>query len=101
MGLEPIIDKLRAVANQNPPLGYKVNFDLGDDGAVSWDGTGTTAIIENGLSGDADTTLRLSLENARKLIGGDLDPNVAFMMGKLKVEGSMGVALKVAALLED
>ena len=92
MDLDPIVDKLRAVANQNPPLGYKVNFDLGDDGAVSW---------ENGLSGDADTTLRLTLENARKLIGGDLDPNVAFMMGKLKVEGSMGVALKVAALLED
>jgi len=32
---------------------------------------------------------------------GRQDPNVAFMMGKLKVQGSMGLALKLNGFLED
>ena len=30
---------------------------------------------------------------------GELDPTTAFMMGKLKVTGDMGVAMKLAAVL--
>ncbi|MFQ5959400.1 MAG: SCP2 sterol-binding domain-containing protein [Alphaproteobacteria bacterium] len=35
------------------------------------------------------------------MIAGALSPTLAYMTGKLKVAGSMGVAMKVAALLED
>ena len=36
-----------------------------------------------------------------KLLDGDLDPTMAYMTGKLKVEGRMGVALKINAMLSD
>jgi len=36
-----------------------------------------------------------------KLITGELSPMVAFTMGKVKVLGSKGVALKLSGLLES
>ena len=36
-----------------------------------------------------------------KLIAGRLSPMLAFTLGKLKVEGSKGVAMKLASLLDE
>ena len=36
-----------------------------------------------------------------KLMDGALNPMMAYTLGKLKIEGSMGIAMKVAALLEE
>jgi putative sterol carrier protein len=77
-----------------------VTFDLGSDGVVYWDGTQVPPAISN-EAGEADTTLTLSLEDLQKLIEGNLNPTLAYMTGKLKVAGSMGVALKISQLLED
>src|SRR3546814_8126623 len=90
----------------NPPLGYRVKFDLGEDGVLLWDGTVTPPEI--GLlvgSGDgdpeADTVLRLTLDDLGRLLSGTLDPTLAYMTGKLKIQGSTGVAMKLAAMLGD
>jgi putative sterol carrier protein len=100
MSLETLTERLRQAAAENPPLGYKVKFDLGEAGIILWDGTVTPAVIGN-EEGAADTTLRLSEAAAEDLVAGTLDPTMAYMTGKLKVEGSMGVALKLANLLGD
>lgn len=100
MSLESATAALRAKAGLAPKLGYRVKFDLGDDGVIVWDGTEAPPVIGNG-SGEADTTLTLSLDDLQKLIDGNLNPTLAYMTGKLKVEGSMGVALKISQLLED
>ena len=105
MSLESLAEQLKAQAALNPPLGYRVVFDLGAEGAIVWDGTATPAAIEP-LHGDADaaeveTTLRLGVEDFGKLLAGDLDPTLAYMTGKLKINGSMGVAMKLAAMLGD
>ena len=102
MSLESLAEKLKSQAAMNPPLGYRVEFDLGDDGALLWDGTVTPAEIgpaETG--GEADTVLTLSLENFDQLLSGTLDPTLAYMTGKLKISGSTGVAMKLAAMLGD
>ena len=41
------------------------------------------------------------MDNAAKLLDGTLNPMLAYSMGKLKIDGSMGLAMKVAALLDD
>ena len=81
-------------------LGYKVAFDLGDDGAIAIDATGSAPVLVD-ASDDADCTIRISAENLAKLIDGELNAMMAYTLGKLKIDGSMGVAMKVAALLEE
>ena len=106
MSLESLAEQLKSQAAMNAPLGYRVLFDLGDEGAILWDGTETPAEIStlaeaDGDAAQADTTLRFGLEDFGKLLQGELDPTLAYMTGKLKIEGSMGVAMKLAAMLGD
>jgi len=103
MSLDTLTEQLKSQAAMNPPLGYRVKFDLGDDGLLLWDGTVTPAEIAAVPEGDpeADTVLRLSIDDFGKLLSGTLDPTLAYMTGKLKITGSTGVAMKLAAMLGD
>jgi putative sterol carrier protein len=98
MTLAEITAGLAARAAQNTDFGHSVKFDFGDDGLILLDGTKTPPTVSN-ADGEAECTITMSLENFVALSSGDLDPATAFMMGKLKVEGSMGVALKLQSLL--
>jgi len=98
MSLETVTEGLRERVERAPSLGYKIKFVVGDDQVVHWDGTGATPVIGN-TDADADTTITISLDNLEKLLAGDLDPTFAYASGKIKVEGSVGVALKMANML--
>jgi putative sterol carrier protein len=81
-------------------LNARVTFDFGGDRCLVIDAKSTSPAISHEAA-DADCTIRLTLDNLGKLMAGALSPTLAYTMGKLKIEGSMGVALKVAALLEE
>jgi putative sterol carrier protein len=100
MTFENITRKLESNLATFTGLGYKVAFDLGDDGAIAIDGTGSLPILSDDPE-DADCTIRISADDMAKLMDGALNPMMAYTLGKLKIEGSMGVAMKVAALLEE
>jgi putative sterol carrier protein len=100
MSLASLTDTVRAKATANPSLGYRIQFDLGDDGIIFWDGTQEPAAIGN-ESGEADTTIRLSADDLEDLLAGNLNPTMAYMTGRLKVEGSLGVAMKISQYMED
>ncbi len=61
---------------------------------------GEVRITPNPDTDEAETTLVLSSENLVKLVNGNLNPMVAFTLGKLKVFGSKGIALKLSSLLD-
>ena len=98
------IEDLTRILNEKvkllPPLGYKLKIELDEGGLVIWDGTGSAPVITN-EDASADTTLRMTSNNAKALMEGRLDPTLAYMTGKLKVEGKLGVAMKLAAMLGD
>jgi putative sterol carrier protein len=100
MDLAELTEELRKQASRNVKLGYKVKFEL-DDGVIFWDGTDSSPDVGNEDKGEADTTIRISAENLVKLMQGSLDPTMAYMTGKLKVEGKMGVALKLTSMFAD
>jgi putative sterol carrier protein len=100
MELEALIAEMRTRAGQNLKLGYKVKFVVGDD-LIFWDGTEHPPSIGTEDQGDANTTITITPENLEKLMAGKLDPTLGYMTGKLKVEGSMGVALKLTAMFND
>jgi len=71
-----------------------LKFDCGDEGVIVLaDNTASTR------DQDTDCTLRLSRANLEKLLTGKLNPMTAVMMGKIKVSGDMGVAMKLGQLL--
>lgn len=97
MSLEDIADKIKTrIAGFN----HTAKFDFGDDGFMYVDATQNPAevLFEDK---DAEVTLTTTVETFEKILKGDQDPNIAFMMGKLKVSGSMGLALKLNSILED
>ena len=59
-----------------------------DDGAVS---------VSEG-AGEADCTITASEKTLTKIVNGTSNATTAFMMGKLKIDGDMGAALKLQKL---
>ena len=79
---------------------------LGDgfDGSAKFEITGEGSIVVDAdgvRAGDdeTDVTMIASAETFRGILSGDVNPTMAFMTGKLKVEGSMGMAMKLGAAL--
>ena len=71
-----------------------VKFELNGVGAVRIDETGVSVD-----DSDADCTLSADAEVFQEIIEGDTNPTAAFMTGKLKIDGDMSMALKLASLL--
>ncbi|MEC7763629.1 MAG: SCP2 sterol-binding domain-containing protein [Pseudomonadota bacterium] len=69
-------------------------FVIEGEGSVVVDGNGARASDE-----DTDVTLTASADTFEAMMSGDLNPTAAFMGGKLAVDGDMGTAMKLGALL--
>jgi putative sterol carrier protein len=57
--------------------------------------------VEEATPHEAEVTLFLSDKNFLKFLRGDLNTAMAFMMGSLKVEGKMGLALKLQEIVKQ
>lgn len=98
MSLEKITNHITAQVGEDSGLGATLKFNMGDDGVVFVD----TVTVPNSVSNDdtdADCTISISMDDMNSVIEGDLDPMTAFMMGKLKVEGNMSIAMKLQSVL--
>jgi putative sterol carrier protein len=94
MSLAEVTDETRIRVDGKSGLNATVKFDFGDDGVIYLDGTTEPMTVSN-EDKDAQCTLRLSLDDYKAMGKGELDAMTAFMMGKLKVTGDMGVAMKL------
>ncbi|HKA26151.1 MAG TPA: SCP2 sterol-binding domain-containing protein [Gaiellaceae bacterium] len=93
-------DTLEARAsNSTKAAGLNASYLFDIDGAGEW-----TVRVENGKvsvqegAGEADTTISASEDTFVKIINGQQNPTSAFMMGKLKVSGDLGNAMKLQQL---
>lgn len=100
MSLEQITEQVRAKLPQLASLGYRVKFAIDDAGVVLIDATETPATVSND-DADADCTIRLSRDRLEQLIDGRMSPTLAYTLGQIKVDGSLGVAMKLASLIEN
>ena len=98
MDLAEITEGMRGRVGEDSGLGATIKFDFGDDGIVYVDAANVPNSVSN-EDKDADCTIRISIENFQKMVAGDLNPTMAFMMGKLKIDGEMGIAMKLSKLL--
>ncbi|TIS57221.1 SCP2 sterol-binding domain-containing protein [Mesorhizobium sp.] len=93
MSVQEIADRMRSrVASAK--FEHSVKFDTGSDGVIVIDGATVST-----TDAATDCTVKLSLDDLDSLIAGDLNPTMAFMSGKIKVEGDMTVAMALSQLL--
>ena len=98
MSLESSTELIRGNMGEDSGLGATVKFDLGDDGIIFLDGKAVPNSVSND-DADAECTITMSMEDFESMLAGDLDPTTAFMMGKLKVDGDMSIAMKLSSVM--
>lgn len=98
MSLQQITEGLREKVSADTGLAAKVKFDFGADGVVLLDASVMPHVVSND-DGDADCTLKISMDDFIAMTQGDLDGATAFMMGKLKIDGDMALAMKLQGVL--
>lgn len=69
-------------------------FDIEGEGSVVIDSNGARASDE-----ETDVTLSADVDTFQGILSGDTNPTSAFMTGKLKVDGDMGMAMSLASVL--
>jgi putative sterol carrier protein len=92
--LNTALEKLREKIGGQSVNG-SVKFDFTDLGALVLDETG--ARLDDGT--DADCTITANTETFKALFDGELAPTAAFMSGRIKIAGDMGVAMRMSGLL--
>lgn len=95
--MSDVIDTAVAALNDRMDGGFgagTAKFVVEDEGAIMIDETGAR-------SGDepADVTLTADAETFKGILDGEVNATSAFMSGKLSVDGDMGLAMQLAAVL--
>jgi putative sterol carrier protein len=76
-------------------------FNITGEGGGVWtlEVAGGKGTVTSGSGGQAKCTVTVAAADFSDIIDGKLNPQMAFMTGKLKVAGDMGLALKLGAIL--
>ena len=95
--MSDVID--HAVTALNEKLGAgafdgTAKFVIEDEGAIMLDSDGARAGDE-----EADVIMSADADTFREILDGDLNPTTAFMSGRLKIDGDMGAAMRLAPAL--
>lgn len=105
-GIQEIWEQIESAMNENPDphkdLRVTYHFKITDGKEHFYyqlqlkDGK---AVAEKDGSDEPDCTLILPMQSFKKMLVGKLNGTAAYMTGKLKVKGSLGLALKLQNLL--
>ena len=76
------------------PLNATIKFAFNEGGVIFIDGKATPGTVDN-EDRAAQCTVKVALEDFSKMMQRKLDPTTAFMTGKIKIEGDMGIAMKL------
>ena len=97
--VKQIITQMSSALGANSGLGGTLKFDFGEPGSVYIDGKSSPNSVADGEGKTADCTISVSLDTFEKMVKGELDGTSAFMQGKLRVAGDMGLAMKLGPIL--
>ncbi len=94
--MSDVIEKAVKTLNDKVGTSYdgSAKFVIEDEGTIMLDEAGARAGDE-----PADVTMSASAETFQGILDGDVNPTMAFMSGKLKIDGSMSEAMKLASAL--
>ncbi len=96
-----IPEKLQSKGDKIASINTIYEFNITGDGGGVWsiDLTGGKKEVKAGSTGQAKCTVTVAGSDFSDIIDGKLNAQMAFMTGKLKVAGDMGLALKLGTIL--
>ena len=86
-----VVQKINAV--------YQFNISGPSGGQWSVDCTKPGGAITSGAAASAKCTVSCTDADFLNIVNGRLNPQMAFMSGKLKIQGDMGLAMKLQQIL--
>lgn len=89
---------MQELVSSHAPLDSRIKIVIQDDSVIFIDGTSNPNSVTN-EDKEADVTLWMSLETLNKLYRRELNPALAAMTGKIRLEGNLLDALKLEAVL--
>jgi putative sterol carrier protein len=94
MSLQSLTEQIKTIVGTDSGLNASVKF-VTDEGVIVIDAKQVPNVVSNEDT-PADCTLEISTSDALDMLSGSLNPMMAYMNGKLKIDGDMGVAMKIA-----
>ena len=99
MNLNEITKKMNELSNINAgKIDAKIKFKF-SDGCVLIDDTTSPPTISN-ENNDADCIIEINNENFSEILNKRMSSMSAFMTGKMKIKGEMGIAMKLSSLFD-
>jgi hypothetical protein len=94
-------DRLRSKPDVVAKINAVYQFNISGPGGGSWsvDCTAPGGAIAPGTSAEARCTVAMTDADFINVVNGKLNPQMAFMSGKLKIQGDMGLAMKLQQIL--
>ena len=77
-----------------------IQFDLSGEGGGEWYVTiaDRKAAVKQGITSNPNVSFSSSANDYLAIVNGDLNPINAFMQGKVRVKGDMGLVMKLQSL---
>ena len=97
MTLQELTEQIRNKVTQADDINATVKITT-DQGVVYIDGKQSPVVVSN-EDKPADCDLQISVDNLVKMGNGDLNPMMAIMTKKLKIDGNMGIAMKMGSIM--
>jgi putative sterol carrier protein len=98
--IDDITRELRERIGPDSGFGLVAKIDFEGQGVIRIDAQANPNVVDN-QDLPADCTIVISVQNLVKLYRGELDPTLAFMQGKMKINGDLAAAMKLGALLKS
>ena len=98
---EKIANKLKEKPETSKAVNAVYEFNItGDNGGV-WtvDLTKEPGAVSSGSTGAAKCTVTCAAGDFMNIVSGKMNPQMAFMSGKLKIKGDMGLAMKLQKVI--